>query len=259
LFSEITPVILTANEAPNIARTLNKLSWARRVVVVDSGSTDDTKAICAAQNNVVFFERSFTTHSEQWNWALQHTAIDTPWVLCLDADYVLTDELVREIGDLNLSTTNIDGYRASFQYCVFGKPLRASLYPDVTVLFRRDKGTYEQDGHTQRLALRGATAPFRAKILHDDRKPLVSWLGSQDRYAALECEHLHESAKGALSMQDKIRKMIFIAPFVVPIYCLFGRGLIFDGLPGLYYTLQRTIAECVLSIKLIDRKLGGAA
>ncbi len=254
LVSEITPVVLTFNETPNIDRTLSQLDWASRIVIVDSGSADDTKDICTARGNVAFYERSFTTHSEQWNWALQHTSIDTQWVLCLDADYVLTDELIQEIDTLDLNAAQTSGFRASFRYCVFGKPLRASLYPDVTVLFRRDKGSYEQDGHTQRLSLEGPTTQLRGKILHDDRKPLASWLRSQDRYAALECDHLYSGSKDALSVQDKIRKMIFVAPFLVPAYCLFVRGVILDGLPGLHYTFQRTIAECILSIKLIERR-----
>jgi glycosyltransferase involved in cell wall biosynthesis len=256
LLSEITPVVLTFNEAPNIARTLAMLDWARRIVVVDSGSTDGTKAICSNFANVAFYERPFTTHSAQWNWALRHAAIDTNWVLCLDADYVLTDKIVRELRALELEAIDVNGYRASFRYCIFGKPLRASLYPDVTVLFQREKGVYEQDGHTQRLSLQGPVAPLRGKIFHDDRKPFASWLRSQDRYAALECEHLSGATKATLSAQDKLRKMIFVAPFIVPLYCLFARGLILDGLPGLHYTFQRTIAECILSIKLIEKKWG---
>ena len=255
MLTDITPVILTLNEAPNIGRTLSQLAWARRVVVIDSGSTDTTRDICASYPNVAFFVRAFTTHAEQWNWALEHTEIDSPWVLALDADYLVTDDFAAELRNIHLHNPEVAGYRALFRYCIFGKPLRASLYPDVTVLFRRDKARYVQDGHTQRLALAGPVAHLSSHLLHDDRKPLSSWLLAQDRYATLECAHLYATPWKQLSLQDKLRRMIVITPFLVPVYCLFVRGLAFNGLPGWHYTFQRCIAECILSIKLVEQRI----
>ena len=95
--NDITGLILTFNEAPNIARTLGQLSWLRDIVVVDSMSTDGTAEIAAAFPNVRIVKRTFTTHAEQWNFGLEQTGIATEWVLALDADYVLTDGLSREI------------------------------------------------------------------------------------------------------------------------------------------------------------------
>lgn len=258
LLDQVTPVLLTLNEAPNIARTLDKLTWAKRIVVIDSGSTDETREICARYANVDFRVRGFTTHAEQWNFAVHETAIDTDWVLALDADYVLSEEIVEEMRKLDAAKDGVCGYVASFRYCVNGRALRGSLYPEVIVLFQRAFGIFLQDGHTQRLKLEGPTRRLSAPILHDDRKPFAGWLRSQDRYAALECEHLSRMPSEQLYLQDKLRKMMFVAPFAVPLYCLFVRGLILDGWPGLQYTLQRTIAEAILSIKLIERRFGGA-
>src|SRR5262245_35297761 len=98
MLNNITPLILTGNEAPNIARTLGKLSWAREVVIVDSHSTDDTRAVAEAAHHCVrWYERGFTTHADQWTFALTATGITTDWVLALDADYVLTDALIEEL------------------------------------------------------------------------------------------------------------------------------------------------------------------
>ena len=125
MLNEITPLILTFNEAPNIARTLDRLSWARDIVVVDSVSTDDTRAIAARYPSVRVIERAFTTHAEQWNFGLEQTGIKTDWVLALDADFVLTEDVVREIGALS-PPEDVDGYRASFTYCIDGTPLRSA-------------------------------------------------------------------------------------------------------------------------------------
>jgi len=96
MLGSITPLILTLNEAANIERSLAKLNWARDIVVVDSGSTDGTCEILARHPVVRVFERPFTTHAEQWNFALQQTGLRTEWVLAMDADYVLSDALLAD-------------------------------------------------------------------------------------------------------------------------------------------------------------------
>jgi len=254
MLASTTPVILTFNEAPNIARTLGKLGWARDIVVVDSGSTDETIAICKATPNVRLFHRSFDEHASQWNFAIHETNIVSEWVLALDADYVLSDGLVDELIALKPSA-GIDGYDARFRYCVFGRALSGSLYPPVTVLFRRQHGRYKKDGHTQRLTVAGTVSSLASEIFHDDRKPFSRWLSSQDRYATLECGLLAETQMRHLRWKDKIRKMILLAPLMTPVYCLIVKRGLLDGWAGLYYAAQRTIAELILSAKLIERLL----
>ena len=104
--------------------------------------------------NVRVVKRTFTTHAEQWNFGLEQTGIATEWVLALDADYVLTDDLVASSRRCSRSR-RCRGFAASFDYCIDGRPLRGAAYPPVTVLYRRARGRYEQDGHTQRVRLDG--------------------------------------------------------------------------------------------------------
>ena len=189
----VTPVVLTWNEAPNIERVLAKLAWAREIVVVDSGSDDGTLEMLARNPKVRCVHRPFDRHERQWNFALGETGIATDWVLALDADYVLSDALVAEMAAL-APDAGTAGYETRFRYCVRGRPLRGSLYPPVTTLFRRDRGRYEQDGHTQRIALDGAVHRLDGLVDHDDRKPLARWLASQERYATLEAESPPASA-----------------------------------------------------------------
>ena len=154
MLEKITPVILTFNESPNISRTLDQLSWAADIVIVDSFSTDDTVDLVKKYPQARLFNRHFDSHANQWNYAINETSIGTDWVLALDADYVLSNTVVTELDGLKLSP-EIDAYRAGFQYCVLGKPLSGTLYPPVTVLFRREKASYIQDGHTQRVQVAG--------------------------------------------------------------------------------------------------------
>lgn len=253
LHAAITPVILTYNEAPNLARTLAKLRWAREVVLVDSGSDDETLAIAAGFPNTRAVVHPFATHAEQWNFAVAQTGIESEWILALDADYVLGDALVDEL-DALAPPADVAAYGASFVYCVDGRPLRGTLYPPVKVLWRRGAGSYVQDGHTQKLRVQGRVERLKNPILHDDRKGLPRWVASQERYARLEARKLLE-AGGTTGWPDRIRRLRVVAPFATLAYCLFAKGLILDGWPGIYYSLQRAFAEMLLSLYLVRARL----
>jgi len=254
MLDQITPIILTYNEAANIRRTLDALRWARDIVIVDSFSEDATVSLVKKSPHVRLFQRSFDTHQRQWNYALMETGINSEWVLSLDADYFVTPESVEELKRLQ-PTSSVNGYQAPFVYCVYGKLLRGSAYPPVTVLYRRKNATYIQDGHTQRVIIQGEIRRLRVPILHDDRKPLSHWLRSQDFYTQLELQHLHEAAPLDLNIPDRLRKTGFLFPFVVFFYCLFVKGGLRDGWAGIYYAFQRMLAEILLALYLMDADL----
>jgi glycosyltransferase involved in cell wall biosynthesis len=255
LLETITPVILTFNEEANVGRVLDELVWAKRVVVVDSFSTDNTHAIVSRYKNATLVKRKFDSHAAQWNFAIQETSIETEWVLALDADYMLTQEFVSEVRSLQPEVA-VDGYSASFRYCILGRRLRAHLYPPVTVLFRKRNGHYLQEGHTQRLKLEGRAVPLAARILHDDRKPLESWIAAQVRYMRLEADHLSGQTFQSLGWANRVRKLRLVAPFVVLFHCLVVKRLMFDGKAGLVYVLQRLCAETILSLCLLEKDIG---
>lgn len=249
MLDQITPLILTYNEAPNIARTLTSLSWAKDIVVVDSFSNDDTVKIAQSFPRVRVFQRVFDCHRNQWEFGLRETGIATPWVLALDADYVVSNELTKEIENL-LPSADTAGYRVSFVYCIKGRELRSGIYPPVTVLYRRDAAVYVQDGHTQRVALQGSIESLLAPMLHDDRKSLKRWLASQARYMELEAQKLRAANPAELDLADRLRRWRILVPPAMLVYCLIVRGGIFDGRAGFYYAFQRAIAELMLSHRL---------
>lgn len=254
MLDQITPIILTFNEERNIRRTLEPLRWARDIVVVDSLSDDATLTIALQLPRVRVFQRRFDCHQNQWNFALKETGLTSEWVLAIDADYVLTPELVEEMKALQ-PPAGVNGYQVSFVYCVYGKQLRGSTYPPVTVLYRREHATYRQDGHTQRVVIDGEVRELRSPILHDDRKPLTEWLKSQDRYMRLEMDHLRECNNGELGVPDRLRKTRVCFPFVIFFYCLFVKGAIREGWAGVYYAFQRMLAEILLALYLIEKDL----
>lgn len=258
MLNKITPLILTYNEAANIRRTLEQLRWARDIVVVDSFSDDETLEIVKGFPQVRVYQRKFDSHENQWNFGLQETGIDSEWVLGLDADYVLTEDLLAELQTFR-PEPGISGYRAKFIYCIEGKRIRSGVYPPVTVLYRRDNASYIQDGHTHRLAVDGRVENLRAPILHDDRKSLSRWLEAQSRYTKLEADKLLSADKGSLSWTNRVRRWRVVAPAAMLFYCLIIRGGVTDGWAGFYYAFQRALAELLLSLHLIDHDVQGHA
>ena len=249
----VTPLIITYNEIANIERTLAPLGWARRIVVIDSGSTDGTVEMMRCFPQVEVIQHPFTDFASQCNYGL--TQIATPWVLSLDADYELSETLMRELESLR-PAGNIAGYRTRYVYRVHGRPLRATLYPPRTVLYRKNKACYQKEGHGHRVVVDGEILPLAGVLYHDDRKSLARWLKSQQRYARDEADYLL-GLRVPLTRADRIRLMAWPAPIAVFFYTLLVKGCVLDGWPGWYYTLQRALAEILLALEIVDRRLRG--
>jgi hypothetical protein len=135
--------------------------------------------------------------------------------------------------------------------------LRSNNTTPRPVLFKRKDCIYYDDGHTQRLRINGELGTYKNKIWHDDRKPLLRWLINQSSYSIKEAEMLLNAPPDVLSIPSKLRKTKVFAPLFIFFYSLFVKGLILNGWSGWYYTLQRTIAESLISLRLIEDKYKG--
>lgn len=247
MLEKITPLILTYNEASNISRTLQSLTWAQTIVAVDSFSTDETLEILYSYPQVQVYQRKFDAFAEQCNYGLEK--ITSEWALSLDADYILTDELIDEILALP-PDSDINSYSVRFKYCIFGKPLRGTLLPPRKVLYKREKAIYQNDGHAHRVCVEGNSRMLLSYVYHDDRKPLSQWLWSQNRYMVIEAKKILTTPTNKLSFSDRIRKQKILAPLIILVYCLILKGGMLDGWHGCYYAFQRVMAEILLSLRL---------
>jgi glycosyltransferase involved in cell wall biosynthesis len=250
LLDKITPVIITFNEEANLHRTLSALDWAAEVLVVDSGSTDGTLSICADHANVRVVRNPFENFAAQCNFALRQE-ISGAWILSMDADYVLSKELIQELKQLQPPTC-VHAYKISFRYMIGGEPLRGSLYPARTCLYRQGSAHYRQDGHAHKVVINGMIESLSNVIFHDDRKPYIRWITAQKKYARQEAKKLRSTPLRQLEFPDLCRRL-GIAPILIAPYLMFRKGLIFDGKVGWEYTKQRLIAEVCLLIALLKR------
>lgn len=250
-FNDLTVLVLSYNEEPNISRSLQSVCWAEKIVVIDSGSSDLTIKAAESFPNVSVIHKAFTTHAEQWNFGLDN--VETTWTLAMDADYTFPAKAPETI--LAAMREGLAGLRVQFHYLVFGKKVHGSILPPRIVLFRTANGRYWQDGHTQRLRLEGRVGELPLFVSHDDRKPLSRWLQSQISYARQEAEKLATVPADQLGRNDRLRKTIVLAPLLVFVLVYLLRGGFLSGWRGLFYALQRTMAELLLSLFLLDAKL----
>jgi len=244
----ITPVVLTYNEEPNLDRTLACLRWARRVVVLDSGSTDRTEEIARSFSNVSWNTRRFDSHGAQWRHALFETSISTEYGLALDADMQLSPELFREI-EHQFLPGGFDGGIVPFEYRIGQYMLMSSLYPPQLRLFRLAQVISSTIGHTHRFDLEGKLFRFRNYIIHDDRKPVDRWAQSQISYSRLERVRIQSATH--LNVKDRLRKR-GLMPLIAGSLGYLRAGGPLRGTAALQYAYERFTYEALLAIRLLD-------
>ena len=243
----VTPVLLTYNEEPNLERTLACLSWARRVVVLDSGSTDNTQEIARSFSNVSWNSRRFDSHGAQWRHALFETGITTEYGLALDADMQVSPELFREI-ERRFLPGCFDGGIVPFEYRIGQHMLISSLYPPQLRLFRLARVTSSTVGHTHRFDLNGKLFRFRNCIIHDDRKTVDRWAESQISYSRLE--RLRINSTPHLKLKDRLRKA-GLMPLIAGSLAYLRAGGPLRGSAALQYAYERFTYEALLGIRLL--------
>lgn len=248
---QITPLILTYNEAPNIALTLDSLRWASRVVVLDSGSTDETESIARSFANVDWHTRPFDSFKGQTDYGLDETGITTEYILTLDADMRLSEVLVSEIQQ-SFYAGSFDGGMFEFRYCIAGYPLIGSLYPAQVRLFRRKAIEVLQVGHGHKFELTGSLYHFKTPLFHDDRKPLEQWLSSQLKYSVHEFNRIASGHR--LKWRDCLRRW-GVMPLVIGPYAYLKAGGPLAGAAAARYAYERLIFECLLAHRHLTARL----
>jgi glycosyltransferase involved in cell wall biosynthesis len=224
---------------------------------VDNQSTDETREWASEFRNTRVVTHHHFHHADTWAFAIEKTDIRTPWVLRLDADYIVPRTVLAEIAALE-PHPNVGAYKAHFDYCIYGRPLRASLYPPNTVLFRRDRTTVRKDGHAERWDVDGEVRFLRNRLQHDDRKTMNRWIDNQRLYHELEAAKLASEPRPA-NWKERVRRWRWVAPVAVGLDLSLRRGLVLDGKAGLMYTFQRVCSELMLSLYLLEHDLSTTA
>ena len=183
--TNLTVIILTKDEARHIARAIASVTdIATRVIVVDSGSTDATVSIAKGAGAQVMTHR-WVNHAFQFNWALDQISGEPGWVLRLDADEVVTPDIVNEI---KAGLPDVDGCYLGRRIKFMGQMVRhGGVFPvRIMRLFRNGKGRCEDRWMDEHIVVEGPTANLRGEIIDDNQNPLDWWIAKHNAYASRE-------------------------------------------------------------------------
>lgn len=245
----LSVILITKNEAANIRVCLESVAWADELIVVDSGSTDDTVAICnelGAQVHV----HDWPGFGVQKNRALGYATKD--WVLSLDADERVTPELRAEIEMILRTAHTTDAYlvpRLS-NYC--GRFMRHSgWYPDLLPrLFKRDKARFSDDLVHERLIIEGTTGKLQGLLLHYAFDDLEEVLHKVNQYSTAGAQMMQRRGRQASLTGAVLRGLwSFVRTYIL-------RGGILDGREGFMLAVSNAEGTYYryLKLMLLNRK-----
>jgi glycosyltransferase involved in cell wall biosynthesis len=224
---KLSAVIITHNEAQNIARCLAALAWADEVILVDSCSTDDTVAVARSFPNVKIFEQAWQGFGPQRNFAISKASND--WLLVVDADEEIMPLLRDEIA-LTLAASGADAYRIPRRMFFCGHPLRfGGTYPDYQLrLFKKGVASYDNSPLHERLNATGKICDLANPLNHYSYRDLTDYFERFNRYSTLDAQR--RFARGE-------RFSMFRLPLVSLniFWRLVVRGGIFDGYHGIVW------------------------
>lgn len=274
---DVTIVVLTRNEEINLVDCLHSVEgFAKRVVVVDSHSEDNTVQIAKTMGADVYIH-DFENYSKQFNWALDHTDISTKWTFRLDADERLTPELCEELEQLaeEHAEDDVNGIVMESWLYFLGRKIKHGCHNKrKLMMFKTGIGRIEDrkmDEHT--ILLSGTSVAAKNRFIHYDFKDMTHWINKMNWYATREMQDYYDFKNGAQpdalddndAVTANIRKKKFGFYYRFPLFfrcwLLFIYNYIFrlgflDGKEGfiynyMYHRWYRTLVDA----KIYEQKL----
>ncbi len=240
---KLSVVISAFNEASRIEKCLQATSFADEVIVVDNSSTDDTAKIARKFTKKIYKRPNNPMLNVNKNYGFSKATGD--WILSLDADEVVTPDLIAEISQVINKNSNINGYWIPRKNIIFGKWIQNSIWwPDYQLrLFRNGKGNFAEKHVHEMLTIEGETEKLQHAFVHDNYSSISQYLQKLDKlYTESEVEHYIASGK-QVSWADAITFPLqdFLKTF-------FAQKGYKDGLHGLVLSfLQAFYAEVVFA------------
>lgn len=197
----IEVIMIVRDEEANIAHSVSSVvGWVKRVWVVDSGSTDRTVEI-ARELGAEVVVRGWPGYAKQKNWAIDNLPLQADWILVLDADESVTDELrsvlrgvaARPAGDVPEAAFHLNRH-----FVFLGGVIRhCGYYPSWNVrFFRRGRARYEEREVHEHMVADGPVGFLRGDLVHHDRRPLEHLIAKHNRYSSLEARAIVEQGGG---------------------------------------------------------------
>jgi glycosyltransferase involved in cell wall biosynthesis len=239
----VSAVLITRDAAGQLVGCLTSLAFCDEIVVVDSASRDGTQALAASLGARVI-ESEWRGFGPQKQFAVQQAAND--WVLCIDADERVSDELRESIAAVLLAPT-LGVYRFARRNRFMGRYLRhGEGYPDWSLrLFDRRVARWSDDPVHERVIADSEVGTLAGDLLHESAESLETYLAKQNRYSTLAAEEALARGKRANVVQ------LLMSPLLRFIKFYFLRLGLLDGLPGLVHILIGCTASFAKYAKML--------
>lgn len=248
----LSVIVITRNEAANIRAALESVRWADELVVVDSGSTDDTVRIAGEIADRVTVH-GWEGYGAQKNHASELAAHD--WVLSLDADERVSPALAREIRALLDSEPAARGYRLPRVTRYLGRWIRSTdWYPDLQLrLYDRRTGRWNDRLVHESVVVPGPVGRLQGELEHHAYRDVSHHLQTIDRYTALAAEQMYREGRRA-GWTDLVAR-----PFAAFLRNYLVRGGMRDGARGLLVSMLNAGYVFLKFVKLWERQRKGGA
>lgn len=222
----LSVIIITKNEEQQIARCIHSVAWASQIVVVDSGSTDNTVKI-AKQLGAEVLETDWPGYGIQKQRAL--ALAREPWVLCLDADEFLEDSAEAKFKKM-IESNHADAYQLPIMMIFQNKPLKfAGCEARHIRLFKRKGAEFSNDKVHEKILLPSTSTikKTKLKIFHESYQDWTDALNKMNLYSSLSANNKKNSSSSLLyAFRNSI--WLFIKNFILKKWFLDGKiGLIF--------------------------------
>jgi glycosyltransferase involved in cell wall biosynthesis len=194
--------VITKNESKHIRNCLESVCWVDEIIVLDSGSTDDTVAICQEYTDKVFVT-DWPGFGVQKNRAIEKAACE--WILSIDADESVSEALRQEIQEAIGQPRNIVAYQIPRRSSYCGRFMRHSgWWPDYVIrLFQRGYARFSDDLVHERLVVQGAMGRLTNPLIHRAFSDLEEVLETANAYSSAGARMLHYQHRRA-SLMDAV-------------------------------------------------------
>jgi glycosyltransferase involved in cell wall biosynthesis len=261
----VSVMVFTLNEELHLPSCLASLKWCDDIVIVDSFSTDRSEEICR-QAGVRFVQHGFEGFGSQRNWALDNIELKHTWLLVLDADERVPDELAKELLEISgRDPAGVGAFRVRRRFYMWGRWLRhSSLYPTWVVRFiHKQRVRYVNRGHAETQIVDGLTGDLAADLIDENLKGIDEWFARQNRYSTKEAEYELSYEREPISIRalwgkdplirrallKRISWRVPLRPLIYFLYSYFLRRGFRDGYDGFVLCTMKSAFQTMIVAK----------